>query len=38
MKAGGAAHRAELIKKFGDLSISQAKTRDYTATEKQVIK
>ena len=38
MKAGGAAKRAELIKAFGDLSISQTKTRDYTATEKQVIK
>lgn len=37
MKAGGAAKRAELIKAFGDLSISRAKTRDYTNAEKQVI-
>ena len=33
MKAGGAAMRAELIKAFGDLSISRAKTRDYTIQE-----
>lgn len=33
MKAGGAAKRAELIKAFGDLSISRAKTRDYTIQE-----
>lgn len=37
MKAGGAAKRAELIKAFGDLSISRAKTRDYTIQEQAVI-
>jgi hypothetical protein len=30
MKVGGAAKRAELIKAFGDLSISQTKTRELT--------
>ena len=30
MKAGGAAKRAELIKAFGDLSISTTKTRELT--------
>ena len=38
MKAGGAAKRAELIKAFGDLSISRTKTRDYTEAEASVIK
>lgn len=37
MKLGGAAKRAELVKAFGDLSISQTKTRGYTDKEKQVI-
>lgn len=36
MKAGGAAKRAELIKAFGDLAISTAKTRDYTDHEKKI--
>ena len=36
MKAGGAAKRAELIKAFGDLSISQTKARDLTEQEKRV--
>ena len=34
MKAGGAAKRAELVKAFGDLSISTAKTRELTKYEK----
>lgn len=38
MKAGGAAKRAELIKAFGDLSISQTKTRELTEKEKKVAK
>ena len=38
MKAGGAAKRAELIKAFGDLSISRTKTREYTNAELNVIK
>ena len=33
MKAGGASKRAELIKAFGDLSISTAKTRELTKYE-----
>ena len=36
MKAGGAAKRQELIKAFGDLSITNAKTRDYTQHEKRI--
>jgi len=36
MKAGGAAKRAELIKAFGELSISTTKTRALTDQEKQV--
>lgn len=36
MKVGGAAKRAELIKAFGDLSISQSKTRELTEKEKKV--
>jgi hypothetical protein len=31
MKLGGAAKRQELIKAFGELSISTTKTRDLTA-------
>jgi hypothetical protein len=38
MKVGGANKRAELIKAFGDLSISQTKTRDLTEKEKKVAK
>jgi hypothetical protein len=38
MKAGGAAKRAELVKAFGDLSISQTKVRDLTEKEKKVAK
>ena len=34
MKAGGAAKRAELVKAFGDLSISTTKTRELTKYEK----
>lgn len=34
MKAGGQARRDELIQQFGDLSISKANVRDYTANEK----
>lgn len=33
MKLGGAAKRAELIKAFGELSISKTKTRELTAME-----
>ena len=36
MKAGGAAKRAELVKAFGELSISTTKTRALTETEKKV--
>lgn len=36
MKAGGAAKRAELVKAFGDLSISKAKTREYTDAESKI--
>ena len=36
MKAGGAAKRAELIKAFGDLSISTTKTRELTKYENQI--
>ena len=38
MKAGGAAKRAELIKAFGDLSISTTKKRDLTDHERKVAK
>lgn len=38
MKAGGAAKRAELIKAFGDLSISTTKKRDLTDGERKVAK
>lgn len=38
MRAGGAAKRAELIKAFGDLSISNSKTRALTEQEKKVAK
>lgn len=38
MKAGGAAKRAELIKAFGELSISSSKARDLTEQEKKVAK
>jgi hypothetical protein len=31
MKLGGAAKRQELIKAFGELSITSTKTRDLTA-------
>ena len=31
MKAGGQARRDELVQQFGDLSISKANVRDYTA-------
>jgi hypothetical protein len=34
MRAGGAAKRAELIKAFSDLSISNTKTRDLNEQEK----
>ena len=36
MKAGGAAKRAELVKAFGNLSISNTKTRTLTEQEKKV--
>lgn len=36
MKAGGAAKRAELVKAFGELSISTTKVRDLTDQEKRV--
>lgn len=36
MKAGGAAKRAELVKAFGELSISSTKTRELTDQEKSV--
>jgi len=36
MRLGGAAKRQELIKAFGQLSISTTKTRDLTAQEKKV--
>ena len=36
MKAGGAQKRAELIKAFGDLSISTTQTRDYTDHERRI--
>lgn len=36
MKLGGAQKRAELIKAFGDLSISNAQTRDLTEKERKV--
>jgi hypothetical protein len=38
MKVGGAAKRAELIKAFGDLSISTTKKRDLNDQEKRVAK
>lgn len=38
MKLGGAQKRAELIKAFGELSISTTKTRDLTDKEKKVAK
>lgn len=37
MKAGGQARRDELIQQFGDLSISKANVRDYTANEKKIV-
>ena len=36
MKAGGAAKRQELIKAFGDLSISTTKKRELTEHERKV--
>ena len=36
MKAGGAAKRQELIKAFGNLSISSTKTRVLTDAEKKM--
>ena len=33
MQAGGAQKRAELVKAFGDLSISTTKTRELTNQE-----
>ena len=36
MKAGGAQKRAELIKAFGELSISTTKTRELTKFENQI--
>lgn len=36
MKAGGAAKRAELIKAFGELSLTSAKKRELTEAEKKV--
>jgi len=36
MKAGGAAKRAELIKAFGEMSISTTKVRNLTDKEKRV--
>jgi hypothetical protein len=36
MKAGGAVKRAELVKMFGQLSISNASTRELTEKEKEV--
>lgn len=36
MKAGGAAKRAELVKAFGNLSISNTKVRELTEQEKRV--
>jgi hypothetical protein len=38
MKAGGAAKRAELVKAFGELSLSTTKKRDLTEAEKKVAK
>lgn len=38
MKAGGQAKRNELIKAFGDLSITQTKVRDLTLKEKEIAK
>lgn len=38
MKAGGAAKRAELVKMFGDLSLSSTKVRELTEKEKKVAK
>ena len=38
MKLGGAAKRQELVKAFGELSITSTKTRDLTAQEKAVAK
>ena len=36
MKAGGAAKRAELVKAFGELSITSTKTREFSKFEKQI--
>ena len=36
MKVGGAEKRAELIKAFGDLSISKTSARELTDKEKKV--
>jgi hypothetical protein len=36
MKAGGAAKRAQLVKDFGEMSISTTKTRALTEAEKRV--
>jgi len=38
MKVGGAEKRAELIKAFGELSISTTKTRELTDKEKKIAK
>lgn len=36
MKLGGAQKRAELVKAFGELSISTTQTRDYTDAERRI--
>ena len=36
MKAGGAAKRAELVKAFGELSITSAQTREFSQFEKKI--
>ena len=36
MKAGGAQKRAELVKMFGDLSITATQTREYTDREREI--
>jgi len=36
MRLGGAAKRAELVKMFGELSISNTKTRKLTENEQQI--
>jgi len=36
MKAGGAQKRAELVKAFGEMSISATKTRQLTEAEQKI--